>query len=57
MTAELGAVGAVTEGVDMHATQGIGVVATDIPCDGRNARRVLGEVDDAADYIAAEGGS
>jgi hypothetical protein len=27
-------VGVVTEGVDVHATLGIGVVASDVPCDG-----------------------
>jgi len=44
------AVGVVAEGVDVHATLGVGVVAGDIPGDGGGGRlRGLLEGDGAAD--------
>lgn len=44
------AVGIVTEGVDVHTALGVGVMAGDVPCDGRLcALRGLLEGDGAGD--------
>ena len=44
------AVGVVTEGVDVHAALGVGIVAGDVPGDGRGrGLGVLGEGDGALD--------